>query len=624
MLDVSNGNPKLKAVRRAALGELLRLLKIAPLPRWATPALIILGFASSLAETIGITLVLLFFYLAMGQVELAASTSGLLGDALRYAASYFDNSTETAAVIFLLIVARGGLAFVHTLVSARVGEQINEIARNRVHLQYLSASYPFFQRHEEAYLMEVLGTETWLISGAYSSLTRIIVSACSIVLFTSFLLLLSVKITVTAVFASILVSVGMHHLSAPMQLIGGEVKRVHQVLGEHMLMTLQGMRTIRAYGQERLHQERFERVSAEARQIALSLVRLAALVPPLTEVGYLLILCVIVAFAHFWGIGFATTLTAVALLYRLQPHMRELESSLLHMAQIEPQLRSIRLMLSTEDKDYPNPGTYPFKALSERISFDNVSFYYDAASGPVLREISFEIPAGKITALVGASGAGKTTIVNLLLRLYEPTGGGIRIDGRPMEDIRRADWLGNLAIAGQDVDLVEGSVIDNIRMANGDASEAEVLRALRVAGISDFIEELPDKYDTWIGQHGLRFSGGQRQRLGLARAILRNPQFLILDEAMSALDRTLEENIRQAMQLQFRDRTILLITHRLETVVAADHVICLEGGRVQSEGAPAELLKRAENPFTRAFFGQPPEVGMIRTSGEGVDLLPPN
>ncbi|WP_245328855.1 ABC transporter ATP-binding protein [Bradyrhizobium centrolobii] len=581
------------------MAELWRLFKVAPLPRWATPVLIVLGLASSLAETVGITLVLLFFYLAMGQVELATSASGILGDALGHATNWFHNSTETALVVLLLIIVRGALAIANTLISAHVGEQINEVARNRVHLQYLSTSYSFFQRHDEAHLMEVLGTETWLISGAYSSLTRIIVSSCSVVLFVSFLLALSVKITVMAIVASMVVFAGLRQLSRPVQELGGGVKLVHQKLGEHMLMTLQGMRTIRAYGLEKVHQERFEGASAEARRLALGLARLAALVSPLTEVGYLVVLGLIVASADMWGIGFATSLTAVALLYRLQPHMRELEGSLLYLAQIEPQLRSIRLMLAKDDKEYPKPGHLAINRLSDKISFRNVTFRYDAGSDPALRDVSFDIPAGKITALVGASGTGKTTIVNLLLGLYSAAEGCIRVDGRPVNDLRRTDWLGLLAIAGQDVDLVEGTVMDNVRMSKNDASEEEILHALRVAGISEMVEALPDKYNTWIGQHGTRFSGGQRQRLGLARAIVRNPEFLILDEAMSALDRSLEESIKHAIQRQLKGRTLLLITHRLESVLDADHAVCLEAGRVSAEGPPAKLLADSSSLFSR-------------------------
>lgn len=579
------------------MAELLLLLKIASLPRWTTPVLIILGFASSLAETIGITLVLLFFYLAMGQMELATSTSGLLGDALRYASTYFQSSADAAVVVFLLLVARGGISFIYSYISACVGERINEIARNRVHLQYLSASYAFFLRHEEAYLMEMLGTETWLISGAYTNFTRIIVSGCSIVLFAACLLALSVKIAVVALFASLLVSAGLRRLSNPVRALGGKVKWVHQELGLHMLMSLQAMRTIRAYGQEEVHQERFERASADARDISLGLARLSALVSPLTEIGYLFVLCLIIVMAQLWGGGFATTLTAIAILYRMQPHVRELEGSLLHMAQIEQRLRAIRAMLSSEDKEYPNAGKYPFENLDQRVLFEKVAFDYGEPSNPILRELSFEIPAGKTTALIGASGSGKTTVVNLLLRLYSPSGGLIRVDGRPMEEIRRVDWLSQLAIAGQDIDVIEGTVIDNVRLARSCASAAEVLDALRIAGISEFVEGLPKKFDTWVGQHGLRLSGGQRQRLGLARAIVRNPGFLILDEAMSALDRELEDSIREAIRSRFRGRTVLIISHRLETILDADHLVYIEAGKVRAQGSPAELLKNPASPL---------------------------
>ncbi len=194
------------------------------------------------------------------------------------------------------------------------------------------------------------------------------------------------------------------------------------------------------------------------------------------------------------------------------------------------------------------------RRCKQSIRFEGISFAYADGLPPALDDVSFEIPAGRTTALVGASGAGKTTLIHLLLRLYAPGAGTIRIDGVPLQDLKRTDWLGLLAVAGQDVDLIEGTVLDNIRMADAEASQDDVLAAARMAGVDEFVDALPEGYETWIGQQGHRFSGGQRQRLGLARALLRKPQLLILDEAMNALDSALERRIRQAIADRFTEQ----------------------------------------------------------------------
>jgi ABC-type multidrug transport system fused ATPase/permease subunit len=569
------------AARRAALDHLRALLRMAAKPAWSTPVLIALGLATSLAETLGITLIVAFLYSAMGQTaDAAAAAGGMLGQALTRARGIFGSPAKLALGILLLIVARAALSYANRGLNARISEQISEAARNRLHEQYLCVSYGFMQRHEEAQLVEVLGTESYLVANAHESLTRIVVGACSIVVFATFLFALSWPITLTALVGSVVLSLVLRRLSRPAQVLGREVKRVHQKLGEQMLTTIQALRTIRAYGQERVHQERFLHSSAQASATSLALTRLSSLLDPITEVGYLVILCVIVAGAVHWGTPVATIIAAVALLYRLQPHAREIEGHLLYLAQIEPQLRSVRAMLRTDDKTYDAPGRQPVQALRQDIRFEGVSFGYSSDLPSVLNDVSFEIPAGRTTALVGASGAGKTTVINLLLRLYSPGAGTIRVDGVPLQDLRRTDWLGLLAVAGQDVGLIEGTVIDNIRMADATATQEEVLDAAHMAGVAEFVDSLPEGYDTWIGQQGHRFSGGQRQRLGLARALLRKPQLLILDEATNALDGELERRIRKAISERFSKSTVLIISHHADTVHNADHVIHLRSGRV--------------------------------------------
>jgi ABC-type multidrug transport system fused ATPase/permease subunit len=597
----SDGGSAAGKARRIAFLELSRLLKFLPNPAWATPTLVILGLLSSLAEAGGITLILLFFYSAMGQLDAAGSTGGLLGDVLRQAIAWLNSSAKIAVAILVLIAARGLLIFGYSVLSAYIGERISERVRNLLHSQFLSVSYAFIRKHEQAQLMEVLGTESWLVAGAYGSLTRVLVNGCSIFVFAALLFALSWQITLFAIGGLGIISFALRGLSEAARMLGERVKLVHQQLGEQMLMTLQGMRTIRAYGQEGLHQQRFIRFSSEARNTSMALTRLSSMINPLTEVGYLGILCAIIAAARLWSSTFATTLAAVALLYRLQPYVRELEGNLLYLAQIQPQLSSVRRMLETSDKDYSSAGHLPVSSITKGIRFENVTFHYHPDAAPALADVSFEIPVGSITALVGVSGAGKTTIVNLLLRLYQPSSGAIFVDDVSMEEILRANWLSMVAIAGQDVDLVEGTVIDNIRMADGKATEESVVAASHVAGVSDFISDLPEGYETWIGQQGMQFSGGERQRIGLARAVLRDPQLLMLDEAMSALDRGLEERIRWAIHERFAGRTILIITHRIETILNVNHVICIKQGRVIAQGAPADLLLDPKGALSQAL-----------------------
>jgi ABC-type multidrug transport system fused ATPase/permease subunit len=581
--------------------DLSRLLEITSKPAWATPTLVTLGLLSALAETLGVTLIIAFFAVALGRSDAEIVSSGLLGEAVRFATSSLGSSTRVAVAIFLLIVLRGLLSFTYNVVSASVSENISQSARELLHKQLLSASYAFFRRHNQAQLMEVLGTQSWMIAGAYVSLTRIIVNSCSIVAFSIFLLLVSWKIALFAIAGSAIISFGLRWLKGPAHAFGERAKEVHRQLAEQMLVTLQGMRTIRAYGDEKVHQRRFELASSEAKRISIAWATISASLNPLMEIGYLGILCGVIVAANIWQFAFVTTLAAVALLYRLQPHVRELEGNLLGIAQVQPQLSSVRIMLEATGKEQLATGVRPISLFADGVSFRNVTFRYEARDEPALVDVSFEIPAGKTTALVGPSGAGKTTIINLLLRLYEPSSGCILVDGVAMSELERSAWLKLVAVAGQDIDLIEGTVIENIRMADHDASDESVVAAARLAGVSEFIEGLPEAYDTWVGQEGMRFSGGQRQRLGLARALLRDPQLLMLDEAMSALDQKHERRIRSVISESFAGRTTVIVTHRIESVLGADRIVCISRGRVVAEGDPNTLLKDPNSALSQAL-----------------------
>lgn len=233
------------------------------------------------------------------------------------------------------------------------------------------------------------------------------------------------------------------------------------------------------------------------------------------------------------------------------------------------------------------------KALQEPVKGDveleKVSFHY-LSSGAGIRDISLSVPAGNTLALVGATGSGKSTLIKLLLRFYDPSHGEIRIDGQPIRDLSLQSLRGAIGLVSQDVYLFEGSIRENLAYGNPAASDAEITDAAKTAEAWSFIEALPEGLDTPVGERGVRLSGGQRQRLSLARALLKNPPILVLDEATSAVDNETEAAIQRSLKRIGHNRTVIMIAHRLSTIVDADSIAVIEGGKVLEQGTHRELL----------------------------------
>ncbi|SDJ47180.1 ABC transporter ATP-binding protein [Billgrantia gudaonensis] len=236
-----------------------------------------------------------------------------------------------------------------------------------------------------------------------------------------------------------------------------------------------------------------------------------------------------------------------------------------------------------------NHGASLPEPVRGEVSFERVSFRY-GSSGEGVEGVSLHVPAGNTLALVGATGSGKSTLVKLLLRFYDPDSGRICIDGQPIDGVSLASLRGAIGLVSQDVYLFEGSVRDNIAYGRPQASEAEVIEAARTAEAWEFIQALPQGLDTAVGERGVRLSGGQRQRLSLARALLKDPPILVLDEATSAVDNETEAAIQRSLARIGHGRTVIMIAHRLSTIVHADEIVVIEGGRVAEHGTHDSLL----------------------------------
>jgi len=237
------------------------------------------------------------------------------------------------------------------------------------------------------------------------------------------------------------------------------------------------------------------------------------------------------------------------------------------------------------------PGAVALAQVKGEVTFDDVHFSYSEGD-EVLHDVDFHVAPGEVVALVGPSGAGKTSIANLLCRFYDPTHGSVRVDGHDLREVQLRSLRSHVSVVLQDTFLFNASVRENLLYGKPDATEDELVAATKAAYAHDFILALPEGYDTEIGERGVKLSGGQRQRLALARAILTDPRILILDEATSSVDAEAEYLIQQALERVLEGRTALVIAHRLSTIRNADKIIALDGGRIREIGNHRDLLAR--------------------------------
>jgi subfamily B ATP-binding cassette protein MsbA len=233
------------------------------------------------------------------------------------------------------------------------------------------------------------------------------------------------------------------------------------------------------------------------------------------------------------------------------------------------------------------------KITNGQIRFDNVSFSYKKEERSILKSINLNIEGGKMTALVGHSGSGKSTILNLIPRLYNINSGDILIDGQSILDTKINSLRKNISIVSQDTTLFDDSIKNNILYANIDASDQQLMEASNLSFVSEFIENLPDKFETIIGENGVRLSGGEKQRLSIARAMLKKSTIILLDEATSSLDSDTEEKIQNAITLLTKNKTTVVIAHRLSTILSSDQIYVIDSGKVIANGSHTQLLKNS-------------------------------
>jgi subfamily B ATP-binding cassette protein MsbA len=345
---------------------------------------------------------------------------------------------------------------------------------------------------------------------------------------------------------------------------------------------------------ESYERDRFHQATEQHTRLSIRGVGLAALVSPLVEfIGYASFVPFLLYANYQLNLSLGVFVLFVASLFRLFEPVRKLSRMHLHFQQAFASSSRVFELLDSPVTIRESSGASELPRLSRSLSFEGLSFSYGGNGNPVLQDIDLRIQKGEIVALVGSSGAGKSTLVSLIPRFYDASSGRVLIDGVDIRTVTLNSLRGQIVIVSQETFLFDDTVANNIAYGRKDCSQNHVEKAAKAALIHDFVLTLPGGYDTMIGERGERLSGGQRQRIAIARAILKDAPFLILDEATSALDTESERLVQAALYNLMRQRTGIVIAHRLSTVRLADRIVVMESGRIVETGDHRTLLERS-------------------------------
>jgi ATP-binding cassette, subfamily B, bacterial MsbA len=570
-----------------ALRALLPLLRLRP---WLVSLMIGLGILAALSEGVSISL-----FIPLIQNQMGTGDSGLVGKiSLLFQRIPADTRLLWIGLsILLCVVLKNILSYTYSLLFLKVNASISHRLRCGVLHQVLSLSQSYLDTHGSGRLLNTLGTDTWRVSSAFTVLAGAIINVCLALTLSLLLLLISWKLTLIAGGLLLLISQVVQLLSRSIKQLSRQATSANANLSQRMLETFHGLRLIRAFGRERHEQNRFEDASRQVSKIFLRMEKVSVLVNPLSEIfAASLLLGILLAMTMRTPAQLGASVTFLILLYRLQPRIRQLDADRVALNAFSASVEEVRSFLDKTDKPYLHSGARMPASIEKAIVFENVSFHYGSEENAGLENVSCSIAIGETTALVGPSGAGKSSMVSLICRFYDPSFGRVLIDGIPLPQLDLAWWRNQIALVSQDPFLFNASVAENIAYGKLDATREEVLEAARKANALRFIEDLPNGFETVLGDWGLRLSGGQRQRLALARAFIRDPKILILDEATNSLDLISEKVIQDALEEFGRSRTVLIVAHRISTIEHADKVIVLDGGRMVESGSVAQLLSK--------------------------------
>ena len=510
-----------------------------------------------------------------------------------------------AASLFVMYIVQSLCKYYVTYQGHMMGAKMERDMRRELFDHYQELSFSYYSRNNSGQMMSKLVSDLFDISEfAHHGPENLFISLVKIVGAFIFLFFINKKLALPLILLVIVMFVFSFRQNAKMQETFMENRRKIGDVNASLQDTLSGIRVVQSFANEDIERAKFKK-SNEAFLVS-------------KRDNYHCMGSFMSSNLFFQGIMYLVTLVYGGYLIA-QGEMQTADLAMyalyigIFISPIQILVELVEMMqkglsgfrrfldvMETESEIRDADNAAELTDVKGHVRYDHVSFHYNDDETPVLSDISIDIPAGKSIALVGPSGSGKTTICSLLPRFYDVTGGSITVDGKDIRGLTLKSLRSQIGMVQQDVYLFDGTIKDNIAYGKPGASDEEIIKAAKCASIHDFIMELPDKYDTYVGERGTRLSGGQKQRISIARVFLKNPPILILDEATSALDNESERWIQKSLEELSKNRTTITIAHRLSTIRDADEIIVITEEGIAERGTHAELLEK--NGLYAAYY----------------------